>query len=229
MSTPGSDMTPLGMTEAYHTTQEWLAFIGEPTTRIEDPADGVLQLYTEHRMVRIRVGPDPAGQGAVIAMMRAAAENEHLDVAMFSPTGYNPSALEFAEIRGIALFALTPLGDVVGETVAARSLMPAAEFIPAFSERALATADPLFDRHQPEPKDDLEITAIEWTSCPRCGVRQHPNLATCAACGASLDAADADESADAAVPTVHGARDSEILYSLTCNTCGSHDIEVAQR
>lgn len=231
MSTPVPNMTPLGMTEAYHTTQKWLTFVGEPTTRIEDPTDGVLQLYTDQRMVRIRVGSDQAGQGAVIAMMRAAAEITDLDVAMFSPTGYNPSALEFAETRGIALFTLTPLGDVVGETVAARAMMPEGEFIPAFSERALAMADPLFeDEAHPEAveEDDVEIIGIEWTSCSRCGVRQHPDLATCARCGTSLGPPDGDQTADAAVPASHGAPEATISYRLECNDCGSHDIDVTR-
>lgn len=227
MSTPVANTTPLGMTEAYHTTQKWLTFVGEPTTRIEDPTDGVLQLYTDRRMVRIRVGPDPAGQGAVIAMVRAAAEIDDLDVAMFSPTGYNPSAREFAEMRGIALFTLTPLGDVIGETVAARALMPEGEFVPAFSERAL-TLEPVVDDDSGDDVGDDGEPAAQWVTCPRCGVGQHPDLATCAACGTALDATDGGEPIEVAAGAVHGAPEAEILYRLTCNSCGSHDIDVAR-
>lgn len=231
MSTPVSNITPLGMTEAYHTTQQWLGFVGEPTTRIEDPTDGVLQLYTARHMVRIRVGPDPAGQGAVIAMVRAAAEIDDLEVAMFSPTGYNPSALEFAEIRGIALFTLTPLGDVLGETVAARAMMPDRKFIPAFSERALAAEEASIgeDGASQDHAGDEIAAAIEWTRCPRCAVAQHPNLDVCAACGAELDPEATEHGPDVGDAALHGASSPEITYSLRCNSCGSHDVELTRQ
>lgn len=228
MSTPVSETTPLGMTEAYHTAQQWLAFVGEPTTRIEDPTDGVLQLYTARHMVRIRVDDEPAGQGAVIAMLRAAAELDDLDVAMFSPTGYNPSALEFAEMRNIALFTLTHLGGVVGETVAARAMMPKKEFVPVFSERANRPGldDEVEVAEETDGSSGADEPGVEWVVCTRCGAQQHPELALCAVCGSDLSVSEETEPAAIDEAAIHGTPAPPILTSLRCNSCGSHDIEL---
>ena len=230
------------MTESYHATQCWLGFIGEPTTRIEDPTDGVVQLYTEQFMVRIRVGNEAASQSAVIAMMRAAAEITDLAMLMFSPTGYNASAIEFAEMRGISLFTLTPLGEVVAETASARDLVPEGEYAPPFADREdeeeedfLADLDA---EEESEFEDRFDITSVEWRQCPRCNASQHPDLSQCASCGADLNAR--VTFLGGAEPDPIPARQPSPLSagheppppprrgtsSLQCRNCGSHDIEL---
>lgn len=231
------------MTESYHATQSWLSFIGEPTTRIEDPTDGVVQLYTEKFMVRVRVGNEPASQSSVIAMMRAGAEIDDLDMFMFSPTGYNASAIEFAETRNIALFTLTSLGDVVGETASARAHIPVEEFIPPFADREDEEddfmADLTLEDDEDEYEDPFDISTVEWKSCPRCNAKQHPNLVQCAACGADLNGRVALFGGSASHAPADGLRAPTPLSSseppaqprtgmstLQCRNCGSHDIEL---
>ncbi len=228
------------MTESYHATQCWLAFIGEPTTRIEDPTDGVVQLYTERLMVRIRVGPEPASQSAVIAMLRAGAEIQNLTMTMFSPTGYNLSAIEFAEMRGLPLFTLTPSGEVIGETVAARALIPSGEYEPPFADRAEEEEEFLPEPEpEPEPEEEFEdrfdLDPVEWTSCPRCRAHQHPNLVQCAACGADLNerpsflanGAATGHTLEPITPASPATSEPRRgVSSLQCRSCGSHDIEL---
>jgi hypothetical protein len=228
------------MTESYHATQCWLAFIGEPTMRIEDPTEGVVQLHTERFIVRIRVASEAASQGSVIAMLRAAAEIEDLTMLMFSPTGYNLSAIEFAELRGIPLFTLSPFGEVIGETLAARALIPEGEYDPPFADREEEEEDDFMAEPEPDPEPDFEdrfdLAQVEWKSCPRCNASQHPDLVQCAACGADLNArltfiggtepeSHVGHSPLTPRPTPPPAPRAG-TSSLQCRNCGSHDIDL---
>ena len=234
MKQAAPDIRPLGMTESYHATQRWLSFIGEPTTRIEDPTDGVVQLYTEHYIVLIRVDREPASQSAVIAMMRAAVEIDDLTMLMFSPTGYNTSAVEFADLRRIPLFTLTSRGDAKAMTGAARAIVPSEPYEPPFSEPDEEEPPDPFDVVEPVPEleteDRFDLAQVEWKTCPRCNASQHPDLAQCAACGGDLNArltllGDSLRPPSPVTAPAQKARRPG-ASTLQCQNCGSHDIDL---
>lgn len=231
-----TDTRPLSMTEAYHVAQLWLAFVGEPTTKVEDPTDGVLQLHTADHIVRVRVGSEPAGQGAVIALLRAATEHDEIEMMMFSPTGYNASALEFATNRGIALFSMSSTGEVIAETKAAEALVPEEEFEPPFAERdEIEIVEVEEEDEEDESEDPFDDTDVEWKACPRCGAKQHPELVQCMACGGDLNARltllDDGKKPQARTTTKgtaqrRGTVQKVGMSALQCRSCGSHDIEL---
>ena len=230
---------PLGMTESYHAAQCWLTHIGQPTTKIEEPTGDIVEMQTVSYLARVRVSKEATGQGAVIGLMRSGSVHEDLELLMFSPTGYNTAAEEFADLRNIALFSLTSTGDVRPVTAAARGVMTTEPFEPPFLPLEEAEEEfvlpPLPEPEAAdEPDDTSEASELDWRKCPQCGAGHHPDVIRCTQCDADLTSrltllGDSSGHSIGSLLSPHNPRAPRHGTStLRCRSCGSHDIDLVR-
>lgn len=231
------DASRLGLTEAYHVVNRWLAHVGTPPQSISEPVDGVVELGGRGYHARIRIDSSPVPQGAVLAMIRAVGDPDALRMILFSVSGFTNGALVFADAQAIAAFELTTNGDVVPRNSHAKNLNPEIPLEPAFAKPVFVEPEP--DSEPGSEKDDeAPSTPVDWRDCPRCGATHHPRANFCASCGADLhtritligDETPAermlgtkqhDQRSGSPVP-----RHTHTGPSLRCRTCGSDDIEL---
>lgn len=235
----------LSLTEAYHATQRWLDHVGLRTINIKEPADGVVELRSTSHVARIRINTGPVSQGAVLALLRSAQEDD-LTPLLFSATGYSNGAIGFGASQNIGLFDLDQDGDVLPMNTVARQLMPADALEPAFSTpiEAVEAEGPIsyFEVPTLEEEDSEEIIpadetedGAEWRRCPSCGQTHHPSTTQCASCGMDLTVRSTGQllgpTGQPAVIQKQApgpASSAASGPSLRCNTCGSGDIALVQ-
>jgi ribosomal protein L37E len=233
----------LGLAEAYHVANRWLAHAGTPARSIEEPVDGVVELLGPGFHARVRIGATPLPQGAVLAVLRTAGPTTQQRLLLFSVTGYTTGALVFADTQGVALFDISGDGDVVPCNTHARALMPAEPLAPAFA----APVEPeVADEPEPDPEETADEEPVVWRDCHRCGATHHPRANFCASCGADLHTRltmlGSDQGSARPSPSKLDSRGHSAATSLSsqqpvppprpgaptlrCRTCGSHDIDL---
>ena len=228
-------VTPqLTLDEAYQAAYLWLDFIGEPPTKISEPADGLVELESDLMLARVRWSRTPINQSAILAMLRVASAAERR--AVFSVTGYTPGAVALADTQGVALFSVDSLGQISADNAHGLSIMPTEEAPPPFTPRA--EPEPKYES-SPQPQyRPVEYDPDEWLDCPNCGITHHYKVNFCASCGANLHEHD-DEAADPAaqakqeVTDVHSSAQpvpsgQSSGTHLRCRVCGSTEIELIQ-
>ncbi|MEZ5174806.1 MAG: hypothetical protein R2823_01185 [Acidimicrobiia bacterium] len=218
----------LSLEEAYQAAFLWFDHKGEPPTNISEPAHGSVQLETEHTIARVRWSQTPAGQRAVLAILRTAVE--HKKLAIFSASGFTPGAISVAETQGIALYSFDAWGVAHAETSHARSLAPATPPDPPFAPKQPERVGPaeigidFWSDRRPRPVEPEESTSQaagtnpdDWEECSNCGTTHFRTAQFCRDCGTHL-----------LTGTRHivGSEPSEL--GLRCRACGSDDIVPAE-
>ena len=225
----------VSLAEAYHVAQRWLTFLGAVPEKVNEPADGIIELRSAGLVTRIKFDRAAVAPSAILAMLKAT-DGEAVRRLLFSATGFTDGAKQLGESRGFGLFDIDAMGDVHPHTSYARSLVPSEPLEPAFLHAPLSeteTSDAPVNPFGPVDPHDAE----EWVDCPRCGVSQHHAIEVCVSCGAELStsrpisasplAASAQSSVPAATPAPGMPRaPASGGPRLRCRTCGSHDIEL---
>ncbi|MDJ0959555.1 MAG: zinc ribbon domain-containing protein [Acidimicrobiia bacterium] len=233
--TSGLQSPRLSLAEAYLVAQSFLGHIRAVPSRVEEPVDGVVELEGAGMMSRVKYQRNPIGQGAIIALLKAA-DSADLDLAMFSVTGFSDSAISFAASRAIALFDLTADGDVVPVTTAARAMMIEDPFVSPLDPAAYTYTEPDFEPSpdegadffifEPATKQPSAAPPTSWRECPRCGTKHHQSAQFCAACGTDLTKRSSALLPADSPPAKPIPRAAPGAPTLRCKTCGSHDIEL---
>lgn len=237
----------LTFAEAYHAAQTFLVHIGAPPTRLEEPANGIVEFESDGYMSRLRYHDAPLTQGAILGLLKYVEGRPEAPI-LFSVSGFTGSAEVFAENLHVALFVITPIGDMEPHSPSARSLMPRTPFEPPFADVA----------HEEEtdrppgvwmPGQTGGIADHEWIDCQVCGTTHHPEANYCHRCGAALKRKQRViptarrrstlESATTPPPPevrrraaaqAAGAPEAgprhEHVAAMRCRNCGSRDIEV---
>ncbi len=236
----------LTLTEAYHATQRWLDHIGLRTVNIKEPADGVVELWSNTHVARIRINTGPVSQGAVLALMRAA-QQDGLTPLLFSATGFSNGAVGFGASQNIGLFDLGEDGDILPMNTVAQQLMPEEPLEPAFATpiEAVEAEGPISYFEVPSidetggevPPVESEVPA-GWRQCPSCGSTHHPSTRLCASCGMDLTARAGGgqllgpSGHPAVIPRPASAAgragSAPAPVTLICRSCGSYDIELVR-
>lgn len=222
----------LSFAEAYHAAQSFLVHIGAAPTRLDERTDGIVEFSGNDYMGRLRYETTVLKQGAVLALLKRVDDESTTPPILFSATDFTSSAEVFATHRNVALFTITPTGDVVPRSPAAEQLMPEEPF-----EAPFAVDEPA------EDDDDLpggvwvqglsEIADHEWLVCRVCGTTHHPDAAYCHKCGTALDQESRGLSGARSKRSgsTRGALPLEMKRTMTttatlrCRNCGSTDIE----
>jgi hypothetical protein len=226
----------LSLAEAYLVAQSFLGHIRAVPSRVEEPVDGIVELEGAGMLSRVKFQRSPIGQGAIIALLKAA-DGTEVDLALFSVTGFSGSAISFASNRAVALFDLTVEGDVVPVTTAAHAMMIDEPFVSPLDASAYTYSEPDFEEvdddendpfvFEPATKTPGEVTVPSWRECGRCGTKHHKSAQFCAACGADLTKRTSALLHEDAAPAGHPVpKPIAGGPTLRCKTCGSHDIEL---
>lgn len=224
----------LSLAEAKDAAQTFLTEIGLAPTRVDEPVDGVIELEGAEYIARVKYDRDEVGQGALIALMKAAGDEPGVCM-LFSATGFSSSAREMAESHAYALFEVDLDAQVLACSTSARVLMPHPPPRADHAELTHASTNP-FARGP----DDEVIEDHEWLECPNCRTTHHPEANFCATCGGSVVArgelgptqATGKAVGDRALATNPGGGGTPVPKptdgspQLKCRTCGSHDIEL---
>ena len=241
---PLTRKTPrLTLAEACSAAQSFLVHIEAPPSKVDEPADGIVEMVGSDYFARVRYDDAPVTQRAVLALLRHA---DDLDASpiLFSVSGFTSSAVALGENITVALFEVSPIGDIASRTQAAHSLMPEERFEPPYKPEG-------YDEHEGDrppgkwlPGQDGGIADHEWLDCPSCGTTHHPEANFCHKCGAGLArknrivptaAPESDDEATRRLPIEArrrakarerdgaGPRDTS---SYRCRVCGSRDIAV---
>ena len=233
----------LSFAEAYHAAQSFLAHLGEAPSRLDEPADGIVDLESGELFSRLRYDDTPIGQGGILGLLKATEGMEKIPI-LFSASGFSGSAEVFGKNLHAALFSITTEGDIVPRSPAAHHLMPIEPFDPPFAE--LAENDP--EQSRPDgvwiPGESAEeIADHEWIDCPACGTTHHPEANFCHRCGATLatkrrlspaSAGRRRKPPKAVVPPSDRAEPRGETHehpgprTMRCRNCGSDDVEVLE-
>jgi hypothetical protein len=243
-------ISTLSLAEAYHAAQSFLTHIGLVLKRVEEPADGIIELEAEHVLARIRFDRAVVGQGAILALLKAA-EGTPEPPILFSASGFTDSAAGFAENHAVALFHIEQDGAMTPYSSGARLLEPKEPFVPPFGAGPGTIAPELLQEpeHGPDPEEVAASNGeAEWIDCATCGTTLHPTANFCARCGETVDrttlraprSSGGKQAGDRSLVTSPQAAASPAAQSrpvpapqpgrptLRCRTCGSHDIELVE-
>lgn len=174
----------LSLAEAYHAAQTFLTHIEFIPDRVDEPVDGVIELEGSDFLARVKFERDQVGQGALIALIKAASENNKARL-LFSATGFSGSVREMAETHAIALLEIGPDGAMVPCSTSARSLMSSNAYVAPFADPTVVSF-PEEEQTNPFAKDLAPIADEDWLECPSCGTTHHPEANFCATCGGSV-------------------------------------------
>lgn len=236
----------LSFSEAYHAAQSFLAHIDAAPSRLEEPADGIVEFIGDHYHGRLRYDDAPLTQAAILAFLKSTEESDKRVSILFSASGFTSSAELFGENLHVALFSIGAIGDILPISSAAHQLSPAEQFEPAFAQA--------IDEEEQDGRsgDGLagEASGIadhEWLDCEVCGTTHHPEANYCHRCGTSMTkrsrampAARARASLESsttpplevrkrATATRPASEAADVPDSnMRCRNCGSHDVEVVR-
>lgn len=175
----------LSFAQAYHAAQSFLVHIGATPTRLDEPADGIVEFEGNGFFGRLRYDDAPLAQGAILGLLRQIEDDEGtVTPILFSATGFSGAAEVFGENLDVALFTIAPSGDMLPRSPSAHHLMPAERFEPPF-----APEEPEEDGDRPPGvwlPGQSGIADHEWIDCTVCGTTHHPEANYCHKCGASL-------------------------------------------
>ena len=220
----------LTLAESYSASQTFLVHIGAPPTVVAEPVDGIVEMVGGGYFSRLRYNDIPITQGAILALLKLTEDTDDAPV-LFSASGFTGAAEVFGENLNVALFEVTPIGDIVPHSKAAHALMPTEPFEPPFPGNSVDEAS---DRPKGPwlPGVNSEIADHEWLDCPSCGTTHHPTANFCHKCGADLTrksrvvpTARADESATPSQALPIEPRRRAKASSYRCRVCGSDDVE----
>jgi hypothetical protein len=232
----------LAFAEAYHAAQSFLVHLDMAPSRVDEPADGIVELVSDEYFARLRYDDTPVSQGAILALLKIV-ENKDLIPILFSASGFTGAAEVFGENLNVALFSIDAEGDAIPRSPAAHQLMPHERFEPPFA--VVDENDPNLDRPAgvwlPGQSED-GIADHEWLDCPVCGTTHHPEANFCHRCGAGLARKTrvsptvtrrGGAMAKAPAPPIEmrrqaGTHRHSETHSMRCRNCGSDDIEVLE-
>jgi hypothetical protein len=233
----------LKFAETYHAAQTFLVHVGATPTSLDEPADGIVEFESEHHYSRLRYDDAPITQGAILALLKHVEDRGKTPI-LFSASGFTGAAEVFGENLNVALFTITPYGDMTPRSPAAHALMPAEPFEPPF-----APVVPDEERDRPPGvwmPGQGGIADHEWLDCAVCGTTHHPEANFCHRCGAALarknraiptsrrratfDSATTPPPVEVREKATSARRARERSHdhdsAMRCRNCGSTDIEV---
>jgi hypothetical protein len=156
--------------------------VGAPPSEVAEPVDGIVEMIGAGLYSRLRYDDAPVTHGAILALLKQTDGQDTVPL-LFSPTELTGAAEALGENLKVASFEVTPIGDAVPQSPAARSLMPHEQFEPPFRpENDPNATDGLAGGMLSAP----EIAAHEWVDCPSCGTTHHPSANFCHICGADM-------------------------------------------
>ena len=174
----------LSFAEAYHAAQTFLVHIGATPTHIDEPADGIAEFEGNGYFSRLRYDDAPVTQGAILALLKHIEGDDSIPI-LFSASDFTGAAEVFGENLNVALYAITPIGDMHPRSPAAHQLLPHARFEAPFA--------PVVDEEELDrppgiwmPGQSSGVADHEWLDCEVCGTTHHPEANFCHRCGASL-------------------------------------------
>ena len=234
----------LTLSESYSAAQSFLVHIGAAPHRVDEAADGIVEMEGGGFFSRLRYDDAPITQAAVLALLKTA-EGSDASPVLFSATGYSGSAEVFDEHLNVALFSVDRYGGITPHTPAARHLMPTEPFEAPFMPTDADSADITGPRGVYRPGQS-GILDHEWLDCPVCGTTHHPEANFCHRCGGSLSRknridptarSDSSTASRGANATAEGRRRAKTQprrsemkdTAMRCRICGSHDVEVLSR